>query len=319
MILFYGGRRLLEFEHKTVLVAETISNLNINPDGIYVDCTAGGGGLSFEIASRLSRRGKLICIDQDPDAINVCRRRLAQFENVSIVHGNFSEISRIVHSFGIDYVDGIVLDIGVSSYQLDSADRGFSYKNDAILDMRMSKTGKSARDVVNSLNYLELKKIIKNYGEEEFASRIADLIVKKRITKSINTTCELADIVSQAIPCYAKRCGGHPARKTFQAIRIYVNNELANLEKCLDQSVELLKSFGRLLIITFHSLEDRIVKQKMSFWAKPCICPPDFPVCVCGAKPKIELIIKKPIVASACEVAENFRSRSAKLRVCVKI
>lgn len=309
----------MEYKHKTVLVSETISSLDINPDGIYVDGTAGGGGLSCEIASRLSENGRLICIDQDPDAIEVCRKKLSKFKNVNIIHENFCNIYNILNSLDIKYVDGIVLDIGVSSYQLDCAERGFSYKNNNILDMRMSKTGVSAYEVVNKLDYFELKNIISTYGEENFASNIANLIVKKREKKPIETTCELAEIVSEAIPCFARRHGGHPARKTFQAIRIYVNNELENLEKCLDQSVNLLKKNGKIVVITFHSLEDRIVKQKMKTWAESCSCPPDFPVCVCGKKPKVRLINKKPIIVSDQELDSNFRSRSAKLRVCMKI
>lgn len=309
----------MEYKHKTVLVSETISSLDINPDGIYVDGTAGGGGLSCEIVSRLSENGRLICIDQDPDAIEVCRTKLSKFKNVNIIHENFCNIYNILNSLDIKYVDGMVLDIGVSSYQLDCAERGFSYKNNNILDMRMSKTGVSAYEVVNKLDYFELKNIISTYGEENFASNIANLIVKKREKKPIETTCELAEIVSEAIPCFARRHGGHPARKTFQAIRIYVNNELENLEKCLDQSVNLLKKNGKIVVITFHSLEDRIVKQKMKTWAESCSCPPDFPVCVCGKTPKVRLINKKPIIVSDQELDSNFRSRSAKLRVCMKI
>ncbi len=310
---------LLGYKHKTVLVSETISSLNIDPNGIYIDGTAGGGGLSCEIALRLSQNGKLICIDQDPDAVEVCRERLGRFRNVKIVHENFCNISSILYSFGIEYVNGIVLDIGVSSYQLDCAERGFSYKNNNILDMRMSKTGVSAYEVVNKLDYFELKNIISTYGEESFASNIANLIVKKREKKPIETTCELAEIISEAIPSFARRHGGHPARKTFQAIRIYVNNELENLEKCLDQSIDLLKKNGRIVVITFHSLEDRIVKQKMRTWAESCSCPSDFPVCVCGKSPKVKLINKKPVTVSNQELDSNFRSRSAKLRVCVKV
>ena len=309
----------MDFKHRTVLISETIANLNINPDGVYVDCTAGGGGLSYEIASRLSSNGKLICIDQDPDAISVCEQRLKSFKNVIIVHGNFSNISYILHDLDIDFVDGIVLDIGVSSYQLDSSDRGFSYKYDAVLDMRMSKSGLSAYDVVNNLDYIELKNIIRTYGEEEFASRIAGLIIKKRNKKPIETTCELAEIVSESIPCYARRRIGHPARKTFQAIRIYVNNELDNLKKCLDQSINLLNKHGRIIVITFHSLEDRIVKEKMLSWVNPCTCPSDFPTCICCNKPKAKLFKKKPIVASEQELLVNHRSRSAKMRVCIKV
>lgn len=309
----------MNFNHKTVLIEETLSVLNINSSGVYVDGTAGGGGLSKEIAMRLSEKGKLICIDQDPDAIRVCSERLRNFRNVEIIHDNFSNVSAIVHNLSVDKIDGIVLDLGVSSYQLDSADRGFSYKQDARLDMRMSKEGKSAYDVVNFMKYEELRNIISKYGEERFAPRIAKSIVSKRERKSIETTLELADIVKEAVPHSFRRDGGHPARKTFQAIRIYVNDELGNLEKALDNSLNVLKKNGIMAVITFHSLEDRIVKQKMNSWAKPCICPPEFPVCVCNRKPQIEMISRKPIVPSDKEIEFNYRSRSAKLRVCKRI
>lgn len=309
----------MNFNHKTVLIEETLSVLNINSNGIYVDGTAGGGGLSKKIALQLSEKGKLICIDQDPDAIKVCRERLQDFKNVEIVHDNFSNVSNIVHNLGVNKIDGIVLDLGVSSYQLDSADRGFSYKQDARLDMRMSKEGKSAYDVVNFMKYEELRNIISKYGEERFAPRIAKSIVDKRERKSIETTLELADIVRESVPYSFRRDGGHPARKTFQAIRIYVNDELGNLEKALDDSLSVLKKSGIMAIITFHSLEDRIVKQKMNSWMKPCICPPEFPICVCDRKPQVEVISRKPIVPSDEEIEFNSRSRSAKLRVCKKV
>lgn len=309
----------MNFNHKTVLIEETLSVLNINSNGVYVDGTAGGGGLSKEIALRLSEKGKLICIDQDPDAIKVCRERLQDFKNVEIIHDNFSNVSNIVHNLGVDKIDGIVLDLGVSSYQLDSADRGFSYKQNARLDMRMSKEGKSAYDVVNFMKYEELRNIISKYGEERFAPRIAKNIVEKRERKSIETTLELADIVKESVPHSFRRDGGHPARKTFQAIRIYVNDELGNLEKGLDNSLSVLKKDGIMAIITFHSLEDRIVKQRMNFWMKPCTCPPEFPVCVCNRKPQVEIVSRKPIIPSDNEIEFNSRSRSAKLRVCKKI
>lgn len=309
----------MNFIHKTVLINETISLLNIKKDGVYVDGTAGGGGLSMRIASSLSEKGKLICIDKDPDAIKVCVERLKSFDNVHIVKDNFSNISNIVHNLGIDKVDGIVLDLGVSSYQLDSAQRGFSYKYEAPLDMRMSKEGKSAYDVVNFMKLEDLKHIISRYGEEKFASRIAKLIVKKREQKLIETTTELVEIIKEAIPYSFRSEGKHPARKTFQAIRIYVNSELESLQMGLDSSLNILKSGGILSVITFHSLEDRIVKQTMNSWAKGCICPSDFPICTCGKVPSVKIVSKKPISPSASELDSNRRSRSAKLRTCIKI
>lgn len=309
----------MDFNHKTVLISETLLALEIKEDGVYVDGTAGGGGLSKQIAKKLSSKGKLICIDRDPDAIEVCKERLGSFENVSIVHGNFSDISSIVENLGISKIDGVVLDLGVSSHQLDLAERGFSYNQDAPLDMRMSKEGKSAYDVVNFMSYEEIRNIISMYGEERFAPKIARAIVKRREKNLIKTTKELAEIVKESVPFSAKRDSGHPARKTFQAIRIYVNNELKNLEAGLDESLKLLEKDGIMAIITFHSLEDRIVKQKMNSWAKGCTCPSDFPVCVCGKKPEVKVLTKKPIIPSDEEVDVNFRSRSAKLRVCKKI
>ncbi len=309
----------MNFNHKTVLLSETVSALEIKKDGIYVDGTAGGGGLSLKIASELSENGKLICIDRDPDAIEVCKERLSKFNNVNVVHGNFSDVLDIVHNLDIHKIDGIVLDLGVSSYQLDEAERGFSYNQDAYLDMRMSKEGKSAYDVVNFMSYDELKSIIKNYGEERFASNIAKMIVKEREKKLIGTTKELAEIVKKSVPSKVKRDSGHPARKTFQAIRIYVNKELENLETGLEGACELLGSGGIMAIITFHSLEDRIVKQKMKSWEKGCTCPSDFPVCVCGNSPKVKILTRKPILPSNEEIEYNFRSRSAKMRVCRKI
>ncbi len=310
---------MLDFNHKTVLLKETLQFLNINPDGIYVDGTAGGAGLSFEIASRLSSKGRLICIDQDPDAVLVCKKRLSSFENVSVVQDNFSNVENIVHSLGFEDVDGVALDLGVSSYQLDFADRGFSYKKDAPLDMRMSKCGESAYEAINFLDYENLRYIIGRYGEERFASRIAHAIVEKRTRKLIETTTELAQIVKDAIPFSAKRDGGHPARKTFQAIRIYVNRELDNLSEGLEKSFNVLKKGGRIVVITFHSLEDRIVKEKMNNWSRGCICPSDFPVCVCKKVPQAKIIHKKAVRPSDEEIDFNSRSRSAKLRVCEKV
>ncbi len=309
----------MEFSHKTVLLKETLEFLNINSSGVYVDGTAGGAGLSLEIAKRLSENGKLISIDRDPDAILTCRQRLKEYKNVSVVQDNFANVSDIVHNLGLESIDGMVLDLGVSSYQLDEAERGFSYKNDAMLDMRMSKSGESAYDVVNGFEYGDLKRIISRYGEEKFSSRIAAKIVEYRNKKPIETTTELAEIVKNAIPSAARREGGHPAKRTFQAIRIYVNQELESLEKGLEESFKILKKGGRLLVITFHSLEDRIVKEKMTEWSKGCICPPSFPICVCGQVPKARFVHKKAIKPTEEEISINFRSRSAKLRVCEKL
>lgn len=309
----------MEFNHKTVLLGETLEYLSINPDGVYVDGTAGGGGLSLEIAERLSSKGKLICIDQDPDAISVCRERLKRFGNVEFVQDNFANVNSVVHSLGIDLVDGVAFDIGVSSYQLDEASRGFSYSKEARLDMRMSKTGISAYEVVNKFDTQELKRIISEYGEERFAGRIAQAIVDFRSKKPIETTTCLSDIVVGAIPCRARRTGGHPAKRTFQAIRIFVNDELENLSKGLKGAFDLLSVGGRLAVITFHSLEDRIVKNQMKKWSDGCICPPDFPVCVCGNRPKVKLICRKAITPSKEELESNMRSRSAKLRVVERI
>lgn len=309
----------MEFSHKTVLLKETLEFLNIDSSGVYVDGTAGGAGLSLEIAKRLSENGKLISIDRDPDAILTCRQRLRDYKNVSVVHDNFANVLDIVHNLGLESIDGMVLDLGVSSYQLDEAERGFSYKNDAMLDMRMSKAGQSAYDVVNGFEYGDLKRVISRYGEERFSSRIAAKIVEYRNKKLIETTTELAEIVKNAIPSAARREGGHPAKRTFQAIRIYVNQELESLEKGLEESFKILKKGGRLLVITFHSLEDRIVKEKMTEWSKGCICPPSFPICVCGQVPKARFVHKKAIKPTEEEISINFRSRSAKLRVCEKL
>ncbi len=309
----------MDFNHKTVLLEETLKFLNINPDGIYVDGTAGGAGLSFQIAKQLSSSGHLICIDQDPDAILTCTQRMSEFNNVSIVRDNFANMKNVVHSLGLQKVDGVALDLGVSSYQLDEGNRGFSYKKDAPLDMRMSKSGESAYDVVNLLSYEELRNIISRYGEEKFASRIALNIVEKRKKKPIETTVEFADVIKDAIPFSARREGGHPARRTFQAIRIYVNKELEHLSSGLDEAFGILNKGGRLAVITFHSLEDRIVKEKMATWSQGCVCPSDFPICVCGQVPKAKFVHKKAIKPTDEEILENSRSRSAKLRICEKL
>ena len=308
----------MEFIHKPVLFNETIELLDIKPNGIYVDGTAGGGGHSEAILKKL-KNGLLISIDQDPDAIKALSKRLSKYECSKIVKSNFSNIDRIVHDLGINNVDGVLLDIGVSSHQFDTAERGFSYRYDAPLDMRMSQSGVSAYDLVNKLSCEELTKILLKYGEEKFALNIAKAIVKYREKQEILTTNQLTEIIKSSIPAFYRREGGHPSKKTFQALRIAVNNELENLSKGLDASFSILKKDGRLVVITFHSLEDRIVKKKMQEWSKGCICPSDFPICVCGKTPDAEILTKKPIEASKEELAENNRSRSAKLRGCRRL
>lgn len=307
----------MSFSHIPVLLHETIDGLNIKENGIYVDGTAGGGGHSAQILSHL-KDGKLISIDQDPDAIRHVKERFKDNPNSIIVKGNFGDMKELLNAREIYSVDGVMLDIGVSSHQLDTSERGFSFHEDAPLDMRMSQQGQSAADLVNTLDYAELARIINNYGEEKFASSIARNIVKAREEKRIETTLELAEIIKNSVPQKVRR-DGHPARKTFQALRIAVNRELEVLEKGLDGAFELLSKGGRLAVITFHSLEDRIVKQKMASWCVGCTCPKDFPVCVCGNKPKAKLVNRKPIVATAEELEVNVRSRSAKLRVCEKL
>lgn len=315
------GKReiVLKFNHKTVLLHETLDLLNINSNGVYVDATAGGGGLSEEIAVRLSNTGRLVCIDQDPDAVVTCSERLKKFNNVSIVKDNFANIENVVHKLGFSGVDGVVLDLGVSSYQLDSAERGFSYNKEAILDMRMSQVGESAYDVVNYFSFEKLRDIIWKYGEDKFSSKIARSIIKFREKEPIKYTTQLSDIVKNSIPAYARREGGHPAKRTFQAIRIYVNDELGVLSCGLDGALNVLNIGGRVVAITFHSLEDKIVKKKMKDWCTGCVCPADFPICVCGKSPRAVMVHKKVIKPTLLEVESNYRSRSAKLRVCEKI
>lgn len=307
----------MEFKHYSVLLNECLEGLDIKPDGIYVDGTAGGAGHSREIAKRLTT-GRLIAIDKDPDAIITATERLAPYKTAQVVKGDFSEIPYILENLGIEKVDGILLDIGVSSHQLDTADRGFSFHADAPLDMRMSQSGKSAYDVVNNYSKQDLTRIIRTYGEEKYASSIAFNIVKAREEKAIETTLELVEIIRNSVPFSARR-ESHPGKKTFQAIRIEVNGELDRLTECINNSFEKLSVGGRFCIITFHSLEDRIVKQGFAKFTKGCTCPPDFPVCVCGKTPRAKLINKKPIEASAKELEENNRSRSAKLRILEKI
>ena len=308
----------MEFVHKSVLLKETIDGLNIKPDGIYVDGTAGGGGHSYHIAEKLSSGGRLIAIDQDPDAIKAASERLAEFDNVTVVRSNFSQIKGVLMSLGIERADGVLLDIGVSSWQLDAPDRGFSYHQDAPLDMRMSQEGKSAYDLVNGCEPSELVRILSIYGEEKSAKNIVRNIIKAREQKPIYSTLELAELVKESYPMKARQ-KGHPARKTFQAIRIAVNEELDRLREGLTNSFDVLNPNGRLAVITFHSLEDRIVKKQMADWCVGCTCPKDFPICVCGNKPKAELVTKKPVEPSEEELAQNNRARSAKLRICKKL
>ena len=309
-----------EFHHVSVLLQECIDGLNIRPDGIYVDGTLGGAGHSSQIAARLTT-GRLIGIDRDPVALKAAGERLKPFgDRVTLVHSNFCEIATVLRDLGISGVDGILMDLGVSSPQLDDAERGFSYMADAPLDMRMNgEDHMTARDVVNTWSYEELRRILYDYGEERYAPQIAGAICRRRETSPIETTLELVDIIRSAMPPAALREKQHPAKRSFQAIRIAVNDELGSVEKVMVDAIPCLNPGGRLAIITFHSLEDRIVKNGMANAAKGCTCPPNFPVCVCGNKPKVKLISRKPIVASDEELEVNPRSRSAKLRVCEKI
>lgn len=307
----------MEFNHISVLLNECIEGLNINPNGIYVDGTAGGGGHSAEILKKLDC-GKLISIDRDPDAITTISERFKNEPNSIIVNGCFGDMKKLLNDRGIYQVDGVLLDIGVSSHQLDTDERGFSFHKDAPLDMRMSQSGTSAEYLVNDLSYEELRDIIYRYGEDKFAPSIAKGIVKAREEERITTTLQLAEIIKNSVPQKVRR-EGHPARKTFQALRIEVNGELTQLENGLDEAFEMLSPKGRLAVISFHSLEDRIVKQKMASWCKGCTCPKDFPVCVCGNVPKAKLVNRKPIEATQEELDKNPRSRSAKLRICEKI
>lgn len=309
----------MDFKHIPVLLEEVIDSLNIKSDGIYVDCTLGGAGHSSEIIKRLSPKGLLIGIDQDMNAINAAKERLKKYENVMFIHNNFYNIDSILEENGIDKVDGILMDLGVSSYQLDTAERGFSYMKDAPLDMRMNREESfSAYNVVNDYSEEELYKVIRDYGEEKFAKRIASIIVKERSVKPINSTFELVEIIRKAIPIKFQQ-NGHPAKKTFQAIRIEVNRELFILNKALEDSVNRLNTGGRLSVITFHSLEDRIVKVKFKSLENPCTCPSEFPVCICNKKPLINIVNRKPIEASEEELNLNSRSKSAKLRIVEKL
>ena len=308
------------FYHVSVLLQECIDGLNIKSDGIYVDGTLGGAGHASQIAARLTT-GRLIGIDRDPVALKAAGKRLEPWKDrVTLVHSNFSEIATVLQELGIEGVDGILLDLGVSSPQLDETSRGFSYMADAPLDMRMNGQDLlTARDVVNTWEQSRLKKILYDYGEERYAPQIAAAICRRREEKPIETTLELVDIIRGAMPASALREKQHPAKRSFQAIRIAVNDELGAVEKVMTDAVGCLNPGGRLAVITFHSLEDRIVKNGMADAAKGCTCPPNFPVCVCGKKPKVKLISRKPIVAGDAELEHNPRSRSAKLRVCEKL
>ena len=308
----------MDFKHIPVLFNESIDALDIKPDGLYADCTAGGGGHSNAILDRLSENGRLIAVDRDPEAITTLAERFEGRENVSIVNDNFFNIKTILSRFTDEGADGILADLGVSSHQLDDAARGFSFHADAPLDMRMSMQGMSAADAVNSLSQRELQDIIYRYGEDKFAPRIAAGIVRAREEKPIETTLELAEIIKSSIPAAARREGGHPARRTFQALRIYVNGELDGLDGAISDMFDSLKVGGRLAIITFHSLEDRAVKQTFASLCEGCICPPEFPVCVCGRKSRGRLP-QKALAPSREELERNPRSRSARLRVIEKI
>lgn len=311
----------LEFVHKSVLLQETVDSLNVQPDGIYVDGTLGGGGHAYEVCKRLGTNGRFIGIDQDEEAIRAAGLRLAEFgDMVTIVRSNYVSIEEILKSLNIEKVNGIMLDLGVSSHQLDTPERGFSYMADAPLDMRMDVRNElTAKDIVNSYEEMELYRIIRDYGEDKFAKNIAKHICLARQKKCIETTGELTEIIKAAIPAKIRMNGGHPAKKTFQAIRIELNRELDVLNDSIDKMIDLLADKGRLSIITFHSLEDRIVKTRFKNNENPCTCPPDFPVCVCGKKPKGKVITRKPIVPDDAELEDNSRSKSSKLRVFEKI
>ena len=307
----------MEFSHKSVLLNETIDALQIKPDGIYVDGTLGGGGHSYEICKRLSDKGRLIGIDQDAAAIEAATERLGEFKDrVTIIRSNYCEMKRQLNSIGVTAVDGIILDLGVSSYQLDTAERGFTYREDVPLDMRMDqRQARTAKDIVNDYSEMELYRIIRDYGEDKFAKNIAKHIVQARQKAPIETTGQLIEIIKAAIPKKVRATGGHPAKKTFQAIRIELNHELDVLKNNLEDMIDMLDDEGRIAIITFHSLEDRIVKNIFRTCERPCICPPEFPVCVCGRVSKGKVITRKPIVPGRDELEENSRSKSAKLRV----
>ncbi|RHA90012.1 16S rRNA (cytosine(1402)-N(4))-methyltransferase RsmH [Roseburia inulinivorans] len=312
----------MEFNHYSVLLNETIENLNIKPDGIYVDGTLGGGGHAYQVASRLSEKGRLIGIDQDADAIAAAGERLKEFgDKITIIRSNYANMKEELHRIGVEKVDGIVLDLGVSSFQLDTPERGFTYRDEnAPLDMRMDdRQSLTAKNIVNGYSEMDLYRIIRDYGEDKFAKNIAKHIVQERAKKPIETTGELTEIIRASIPMKVQVTGGHPAKRTFQAIRIELNKELEVLQNNLDDMIDLLNPGGRICIITFHSLEDRIVKTNFKRNENPCTCPSDFPVCVCGKKSKGKVVTRKPILPSEEELEVNSRSKSAKLRVFERV
>ena len=307
----------MEFSHYSVLLSECLEGLRVKPDGVYVDATAGGAGHSGEIAKRL-KGGRLYSFDQDPDAVAVAAERLRPYPGVRVIQSNFREMKQALAALDVYRIDGILFDLGVSSFQFDTADRGFSYRYNAPLDMRMSRKGLSAKEIVNQYPVQEITRILREYGEEKYAHSIALHIERAREQKEIETTFELSDIIKSSMPAKARR-EKNPSKRTFQALRIAVNGELESLSEGLDQAFELLSSGGRLVVISFHSLEDRMVKQRFAAWCKGCTCPPDFPVCVCGNTPRAKLVNKKPILPSEREISENTRSQSAKLRILEKL
>ena len=310
----------MEFNHVSVLLHEAVDELQVKPSGIYVDGTLGGGGHSYEICKRLDSEGRLIGIDQDAEALEAAQKRLGEFKDrITLVKSNYERTGEVLRELGIEKVDGIILDLGVSSYQLDNAERGFSYREDALLDMRMDREQTmSAKEIVNGYSQEELFRVIREYGEERYAGSIARNICRQREKKVIETTFELVDIIRTSMPVKAKNGKGHPAKRTFQAIRMECNRELDVLGEALENMVDLLNDGGRLAIITFHSLEDRLVKTSFRRYENPCVCPPDFPICVCGRKSKGKVITRKPRIPSAEETEKNTRAKSAKLRVFEK-
>jgi 16S rRNA (cytosine1402-N4)-methyltransferase len=310
----------MNFEHVSVLLNECINGLNIKENGVYLDGTLGGAGHSSEIIKRLGSDGLLIGVDQDTNALRASKERLAEYPNVKYIHSNFMNIKNVISELNIKGLDGILLDLGVSSHQLDVPERGFSYMNDAPLDMRMNIDSEfTAKELINTYSKHDIEKVIRDYGEDRWASRIAEFIINERSKKEIQTTFELVNIIKAAVPAGARRDGPHPAKRTFQAIRIEVNKEIEILEKAVEDCIEVLNPEGRLCIITFHSLEDRIVKNVYREKFNPCTCPPSFPICVCNKSPEIKIISRKPILPSDEEIERNPRSRSAKLRIAEKI